>query len=540
MITFNVLKTPLDIFNSAKEFFSEAEASITIEPQVKMTLKLSPYAEPLVLTNAIDKEKFSEMMSELFKRIQIMRLANSPQKHFLDVNRFSLMNPLSDWQKFQRVMYEKNGHRCIDMLMSYLGNSNEGCLPLLGLAHYQVDDNPTENDLSYFREVAEKCRFMRENKQLIGTNLQKYYPRIYQLIINEEAHRNVQVGKQTPSFYLEILAKIKESVLGQENAVKQMASILASQKNTEDNQVYLFVGPSGVGKTELAKAVSKIKNRMINFSMNLYQEEIDITKFFGAAPGYSGSTDKPPLAKELDACNPVFLGIVDNKESYEVRNIVILFDEFEKAHFKIKQSLLTIFDEYFLDFSYTREGKNVSINYQFKSCIIINTSNLYQSQILKAFQEKNDDIVALFKKLNLIFPLPTSYSQELMARMNIVPFAPIPSGECYQSLIKMKLNLFFKKIKMEFDFKDIDTKNESLILSILEDKLYGDGTDIRCIPRFFLEIKTIINETTAKWGDLKKIKLTFFCDQGNVFIKISTFIDAFDIYKDIDVPIYLC
>ncbi|AUS02999.1 ATP-dependent Clp protease ATP-binding subunit [Vibrio phage 2.275.O._10N.286.54.E11] len=154
---------------------------------------------------------------------------------------------------------------------------------------------------------------------------------------------------------------IASRVFGQDQAVDVLTnSVLVARAglrehgSTQGN--YLFVGPSGVGKTEIAKTLADaLGNELIRFDMSEYKEPHSVSKLFGSPPGYVGSEDEGRLISEVDK-HP---------------NAVLLFDEVEKAHPSIMQTLLAILDEGRATSSST-SGKSVKLN----NVTIILTTNL--------------------------------------------------------------------------------------------------------------------------------------------------------------------
>ncbi|NGX41371.1 MAG: ATP-dependent Clp protease ATP-binding subunit ClpC [Candidatus Anoxychlamydiales bacterium] len=554
----NIYNTPLEIYEATLKVFPKAKADIERNGiGFKMNLKVSNSMPVLSLDKAVDAQEFLEQMKKLFQRAQVDKFSSEITAHeAVDIKRFSLMEPLSDWQKFRRIMFEKNGGDCQDEIMKYLnGSDNLVALSHLGLAPLQVEVNMTEYDLLYFTNILDKIKGMTgEEKKLIFSNFQKVYPNIYKIFFDETVKKQHQKEiKEKGSFFQDTVDKLREEVFGQDLATEALASLLTTQKGDYvDNKVFIFAGPTGVGKTALAKAASGIKDdRFINFPMNQYQRDMDIGNFFGSAPGLIGSEDKPPLAQEID----IYRSKKRKDASmicYDVKDVVILFDEFEKAHETVKQSLLTIFGEGYWTIDYTLQkerepgaprspGKNIKIKYIFESCIFINTSNLYQDEILEAFlrKMKTEEISQMFVKLNSSKRLPTSLSKELLGRTSVIPFGPIPKGECYQKLVQDKMSKFLEILKTKISCKEIEVENEALILLSIERKLYGQGIDIRRVNRYFDNIREAISRTKSEWGDMQTKKLTFSHDGVNFFIKVSVFLEDFEIYHHLDVPLLI-
>lgn len=449
-------------------------------------------------------------------------------------------------QNFQRVLELKNVNEetlheelAVNALIAFLENPQGNPLPsYLQLSPERTDANPSENALACFKNVIQICKtFSSDRKNLIIDNLQRLYPNIFKRVMDEIARKHIEEESNKPNPYKETLKNLMRDVVGQQEAASMLASLLTSQKKVIKNHVFLFVGPTGVGKTELAKAVAKTKKCFLTICMNVYQAETDFAKFFGAGPGLVGSMDKPFFAKKLDESKPLNIGKVDETQVYEVNNTVILFDEFEKAHEKIKQSLLTLLDEWVYTAEYTgQDQKNISIKYLFKDCIIINTSNLYQEEILQYFQDALPiaEIAENFKKLNSLQPTANSYSPELLGRMSVIPFGPIPRGEGYQKLVNKQLDKLMNSLSEEFHFKEFGMVRRDQILAIMENKLYGQGTDIRKLHEYFsVQTMKIFHQNHSTWGNSKDVKITFYPSEGKVYIKASLFISEFNRYHPV-------
>jgi ATP-dependent Clp protease ATP-binding subunit ClpC len=157
---------------------------------------------------------------------------------------------------------------------------------------------------------------------------------------------------------------LKSKVIGQIEAVQKISSaILRNRLGLKDPNrpigSFIFLGPTGVGKTQLAKELAENifgdKDALIRVDMSEYSEKFNSTKLIGAPPGYVGHEDGGQLTEKV------------RRKPYSV----VLFDEIEKAHPDIFNSLLQILDE-----GHITDGLGRKIN--FKNCLIILTSNVGQ------------------------------------------------------------------------------------------------------------------------------------------------------------------
>ena len=159
------------------------------------------------------------------------------------------------------------------------------------------------------------------------------------------------------------------SVVGQDNAIKAVANTIKRNRMgfsdaSKPIGTFLFLGSTGTGKTELCKAIAKFlfndPNRMVRIDMSEYQQEHSSHRLFGAPPGYVGYEQGGQLTEAI----------------YRKPFNVILFDEIEKAHPKIFDTLLQVLGE-----GRMTDGKGKTVN--FKNTIIVMTSNMGQQNILR-------------------------------------------------------------------------------------------------------------------------------------------------------------
>ncbi len=164
--------------------------------------------------------------------------------------------------------------------------------------------------------------------------------------------------------------ELTKKVIGQDEAILKVANALRRSRAgiAEEKKPigsFLFVGPTGVGKTELAKALAEFmfndRNSLIRFDMSEYMEKHSVAKFIGSPPGYVGFEEGGQLTDKI------------RRQPYSV----ILFDEVEKAHPEIFNVLLQILDD-----GQLTDSKGRKVN--FKNTIIIMTSNL-GNEVIKEF-----------------------------------------------------------------------------------------------------------------------------------------------------------
>ena len=168
---------------------------------------------------------------------------------------------------------------------------------------------------------------------------------------------------------LSIETKLKESVVGQDEAIQAIADCIRRSRAgiSDPNRPigsFLFLGPTGVGKTELSKALALFlfddKNSMVRIDMSEYMEKHSVSRLIGAPPGYVGYEKGGELTEAI------------RRRPYSV----VLFDEIEKAHSDVFNILLQVLDE-----GHLTDGLGKNVN--FKNTIIILTSNLGSEHFLE-------------------------------------------------------------------------------------------------------------------------------------------------------------
>uniref|UniRef100_A0A669DQB5 ClpB family mitochondrial disaggregase n=1 Tax=Oreochromis niloticus TaxID=8128 RepID=A0A669DQB5_ORENI len=288
----------------------------------------------------------------------------------------------------------------------------------------------------------------------VSTLLQEWEGKFLEL----QARREAEERRRFP-----LERRLKEHIIGQEGAINTVASAIRRKENgwydEEHPLVFLFLGSSGIGKTELAKQVARymhkdIKKLVVLFRLivHLFSLRAQVAKFIGSPPGYVGHEEGGQLTKLLRACP----------------NAVVLFDEVDKAHPDVLTIMLQLFDEGRLT-----DGKGKTI--ECKDAIFIMTSNVASDEIaqhaLQLRQEaeqvsrrkladnledvqKSDDIkISRQFKESVIRPILKAHFRrdEFLGRINeIVYFLPFCHSELLQ-LVSKELNFWAKKAKQRHD-----------------------------------------------------------------------------------------
>lgn len=244
--------------------------------------------------------------------------------------------------------------------------------------------------------------------------------------------------------FLEVEKHLKESVIGQDKALSALARAIKRNKaglNADNKPIgsFLFLGPTGVGKTQSAKALAKFlfddEKAMIRFDMSEFMEKHTVSRLLGAPPGYIGHEEGGELTEAV------------RRKPYSV----LLFDEVEKAHKDVFNVLLGILDD-----GRATDSKGVTVD--FKNTIIILTSNIASSAIMNLNGKEQEDAVKN--------ELKNFFKPEFLNRLDdIITFNPLGKDEAYE-IVK----LLFKDLQKSLENKGIKASlSENAALLIAKD-----------------------------------------------------------------------
>ncbi|WP_086238777.1 ATP-dependent Clp protease ATP-binding subunit [Campylobacter devanensis] len=251
--------------------------------------------------------------------------------------------------------------------------------------------------------------------------------------------------------YLNIEKHLKDSVIGQDEALHALSRAIKRNKAGLSSQnrpigSFLFLGPTGVGKTESAKALAKFlfddEKAMIRFDMSEYMEKHAVSRLLGAPPGYVGFEEGGQLTEAV------------RRKPYSV----ILFDEVEKAHKDVFNILLGILDD-------GRATDNKGVTVDFKNTIIILTSNIGSSAIMDLNGKERDDAVKL--------ALKEYFKPEFLNRLDdCVIFNPLGQDE-----LSKIVKIMFKELESKLLARGIKSQLSNEAINLISqagfDPVYG-------------------------------------------------------------------
>ncbi len=311
-------------------------------------------------------------------------------------------------------------------------------------------------ELKYGRTIDLQKKLESENKNL--QNIQKNFKMLKEEVDEEDIAdvvykwTGIPVSRMLESEREKLLTmekRLKQRLIGQEEAVQAISdAIRRSRAGLQDDNrpigSFIFLGSTGVGKTELARALAEFlfddEHAMIRIDMSEYMERHSVARLIGAPPGYVGYDEGGQLTEAV------------RRRPYSV----VLLDEIEKAHPDVSNILLQVLDEGRLT-----DNKGHTVN--FKNVIVIMTSNLGATMILEKsllITEKNREQIYQEIKYEAIDLLKRSMRPEFLNRIDeTIVFRPL-DHEHIAEIVKLQFQLVAKK-----------AHENGIILSIADDAI---------------------------------------------------------------------
>src|SRR5471032_2235043 len=227
---------------------------------------------------------------------------------------------------------------------------------------------------------------------------------------------------------------LQQRILGQPHAIEAVAQRVRTSRAQLDDPnkpagVFMFVGPSGVGKTETALALAELlyggERKLITINMSEYQEAHSVSGLKGSPPGYVGYGEGGVLTEAV------------RRNPYSV----VLLDEIEKAHSDVTELFFQVFDKGVLD---DAEGREID----FRNTIIIATSNVGSAQLMQACLNKQEAELPTPEQLELLLrpALMKHFKPAFLGRLKVLPFYPIVDT-VLASIIALKLRRIEQRVR---------------------------------------------------------------------------------------------
>ncbi len=286
-------------------------------------------------------------------------------------------------------------------------------------------------------DVATRCK---EQENLLALQLEKKASKKCNTITKQdiletiEKKTNIPMLENKEKLFKNIKKNLVSNILGQERAIaKILQNVWLKLNNTEKPLTLLLNGPSGVGKTESVKLISKSipKSKLIRLDMSEYNLDTSVNKLIGVSAGYVGYEDAY-----------IFRSVLDNPYS------IILVDEIEKAHPRVLNLFLQIMDEGFVT---SAKGEKID----FTNTMLFMTSNVVASNSVGFTNKENNT-------------LPETFSKEFLGRFtDVITFENLPEAVLKEYTKKNLTNkkIKFSQIKKEAECEKFGLRNlKNLIL----------------------------------------------------------------------------
>lgn len=385
----------------------------------------------------------------------------------------------------------------------------------------QIEEARVAKEESIGRQEYEKAAKLRDNEKNLREELQKAraeweaHKDEHQAIVDEEDIANI-VAKQTgipvtrltegeTEKVLKMEESLKEKVIGQDEAVSTVCrAIRRSRADIKDPNrpigAFLFLGPTGVGKTHMARLIASHmfggEDALIQVDMSEYMEKFAISRMTGSPPGYVGYEEGGQLTEQV------------RRRPYSV----ILFDEVEKAHPDVMNLLLQILEE-------GRLTDSVGRKIDFRNCIIILTSNLGADLIRKStevgFGVKETVMDYRIMQEKIEGAVKKHFKPEFINRLDgLVIFRTLDK----LSLRKV-VDLEFNKLKNRLAKKKISVSIDDAARDLLVEKGYVPEMGARPLRRIIEQyIEDPLSEKLLQHPNLEKTYLISAKDGQIVFI----------------------
>tara|TARA_B100000424_G_scaffold168874_1_gene129957 strand:- start:245 stop:2830 length:2586 start_codon:yes stop_codon:yes gene_type:complete len=346
-----------------------------------------------------------------------------------------------------------------------------------------------EKKLSYLEETKENTILSKEvTSNEIAQVVSKITGVPEERMLEKEKNKILNMNK--------ILAS---KVIGQKEAIEKISkAVLRSRAGIQDPDrpigIFLFLGPTGVGKTELTKTLSNFlfnqTNSFFRLDMSEYMEKHSVSKLIGSPPGYIGYESGGLLTESI------------RRKPYQV----VLLDEIEKAHSEIYNILLQVFDEGRLTDSH---GRTVN----FKNTIIIMTSNIGAELI--NFSEEQKNKIEIFTQEKILEQVKQKFKPEFLNRVDEIIIFNRLSKQEMNKILKLQISEIVDFLKIKKIQIELDEKAENWLIDEGFSSSYGARPLKRVIQTHVIDkiahmmISNEINEKSKVFISTKNSELDF-------------------------------
>ncbi|WP_315369944.1 ATP-dependent chaperone ClpB [Oribacterium sinus] len=449
-----------------------------------------------------EMDSMPEEMDEMQRRIlqlQIEELALKKEEDQLSKERLATLqkelSELRDQFNVQKAQWE-NEKNAVSKLQTLREKKNQLQAEIniaVQKGEYEQASKLQYQDLPQIEKELVEAEELAQSKEAQGLVHDKVTEEEIAKIISRWTGIPVtKLNESERSKVLHLDDEIHKRLIGQEEAVTKVTeAILRSKAGIKDPTKpigsFLFLGPTGVGKTELAKSLAQNlfddENAMVRIDMSEYMEKYSVSRLIGAAPGYVGYEEGGQLTEAV------------RRKPYAV----VLFDEIEKAHPDVFNILLQVLDDGRITDS---QGRTVD----FKNTIIILTSNIGAQTLLDGISE-NGDIPEDVRK-EVMEALHGHFRPEFLNRLDeIILFKPL-----VQKDMERIADLILKDINKRLQERRLHIHLQKEALDFILENAYEPGFGARPLKRYMQKhVETLVAkeilEDRVKEGDNIEIRL---------------------------------
>ncbi len=318
----------------------------------------------------------------------------------------------------------------------------------------------------------------------------------------------VRVEEKESQKYMQLEENLKKCVIGQEEAITAIAhAVRRSRAGIKDPDrpigTFIFMGPTGVGKTLLGRKLAEImfgdEDAVVQIDMSEYMEKFNVSRLVGAPPGYVGYDEGGQLTEKI------------RRRPYAV----VLLDEIEKAHPDVFNILLQLLDEGRLTDSY---GRKVS----FKNTILIMTSNIGAELLKKTgaigFKSQEEDETYKEMKSRLLEAVKKTFKPEFLNRVDDVIVFRSLTREDLKRIVEIEISEVEERLKEKNIDVMLDQKAKDFLIDKGFDKVFGARPLKRTIQRH-LENPLAEEILTGSFKEGATVKVT--CPKGKEELKFT-------------------
>ena len=409
-----------------------------------------------------DDDKKSLDRSEDLKK-QIIELESEYKKE--NDEWLAQKNKIIETQKLKsEIDFEKNKLNILQRegKLSEAGELAYGKLPMLEKQLLDLEDQKTKNNM--ISKSVTSSEIASVISKTTGIPLER--------MLESEKDKLLGMNKE-----------LQKMVIGQNDAIEKISSaVLRSRAGIQNPNrpigIFLFLGPTGVGKTELCKALSKFlfdeEKSLYRLDMSEYMEKHSVSKLIGSPPGYVGYESGGQLTESI------------RRKPYQV----ILLDEIEKAHSDIYNILLQVFDDGRLTDSH---GRVVN----FKNTVIIMTSNIGAEHI--NFSEDQKSKIEVFTKEKVYEEIKVNFKPEFINRIDeIILFNRLTKNEM-KEILKIQIQDLLKLLKDKKIKISVDRNAEDWLINEGFSASYG-ARPLKRVIQNFIEDKIALMIIRGEWN----------------------------------------